>query len=332
MDRDAHDGVGASGVAGDLSVPAACVASLIASLNAGPPSADSPGPAAAPGHHTGAALLWMVGALLSFLAMALGGRELARDGVGTFQILFFRSIVGLVVIGVLLQFSGCAQLRTRRFGAHLWRNVAHFGGQFGWFVAIALIPLAEVFAIEFTIPVWTALLAVLFLGERLTGQRVLTLVLGIAGVALIVKPGAAIVDIGALAALGGAFGYAVAYVGTRVLAATEAPLSILFWMTLIQLPLGAVGAAWQWHDIAIGHAPWFIVVGLTAMSAHYCLTRALKLAEINVVLPLDFMRLPLVALLGYVLYGERIDVLAIAGAVLIVLANVANVRSSARAG
>lgn len=287
-------------------------------------------PAGAQRSATGVAMLWMVGALLSFLTMALGGRELSRAGVGTFQILFFRSIVGLVVIGTFLHWSGWAQLRTQRFSTHLWRNLAHFGGQFGWFFAIALIPLAEVFAIEFTIPVWTALLAVLFLGERLTAQRLLTLALGIAGVLLILRPGLSIVHIGALAALFGAIGFAISYVATRQLASTETPLAILFYMTLIQLPLGAVGAALQWREVPLAQAPWLIAVGLTAMSAHYCLTRALRLAEINVVLPLDFMRLPLVALLGYVLYGERIDAFAVAGTVLIVLANVANARASAR--
>ena len=76
--------------------------------------------------------------------------------------------------------------------------------------------------------------------------------------------------------------------------------------------------------------PWLLVVGVTALTAHYCLTRALRLAEMSVVLPIDFLRLPLVALLGYALYGETVGLLALAGALLIVAANVINLRAAQR--
>jgi drug/metabolite transporter (DMT)-like permease len=161
---------------------------------------------------------------------------------------------------------------------------------------------------------------------------VLALALGIVGVLLILRPGMAIVHPAALAALMGAMAYAVSYVTTKQLTSSESPLAILFFMTLMQLPLGAVGAALQWREVAPWHLPWVVVVGLAAMSAHYCLARALTLADVNVVLPLDFLRLPLVAVLGYVLYGERIDAFAVAGTVLILLANVANVRAAGRPG
>src|SRR6476646_5744856 len=101
------------------------------------------------------AALWMSGALVSFMAMAIAGRQLSAE-LTTFQILFFRSLVGFVVVVVLLQRAGWAQVRTRVFGTHLVRNLTHFGGQYGWFYGIALIPLTEVFAIEFTVPLWTA--------------------------------------------------------------------------------------------------------------------------------------------------------------------------------
>lgn len=276
------------------------------------------------------AAAWMLGALASFLGMAIGGRELAASGMGTFQILFFRSVVGLAVIGLLVWRTGPALLRTRRAGEHVWRNVAHFGGQFGWFFAIAAMPLAEVFAIEFTIPIWTALLAAAFLGERLTGVRWLALALGLAGVLLVLRPGASIVQPAALAALGGALAYAASHLLTKRLTTTEAPLAILFYMTVVQLPLGLAGAWPQWRPLTLAQAPWLVVVGLTALSAHYCLARALRLADVSVVLPIDFLRLPLVGLLGYLLYGEAVGAAAIAGAALILLANVINLRGGIR--
>lgn len=268
---------------------------------------------------------WMGGAVLSFLAMALSGRELSST-LGTFQILFFRSVVGLVVVGLLAWRAGPALLRTRRPGLHVARNLAHLGGQFGWFFAIGALPLASVFAIEFTVPLWTALLAAALLGERLTALRALSIALGLAGVLMILRPGAGLLQPAALAALGGALAYALSYLATKRLTPTEAPLTILFYMTALQLPLAAVGAAWQWQPPDWGQWPWIVLVGITALTAHYCIARALALAELAVVIPVDFLRLPLVALLGAWLYGEQVDVLAVAGMGVILAGNVLNLR------
>jgi drug/metabolite transporter (DMT)-like permease len=276
------------------------------------------------------AAAWMAGALLSFMAMALGGRELSAD-LSTFQILFFRSVVGLLIVGALLARRGAGAARTARPGLHVGRNLAHFVGQFGWFFAIASLPLAEVFAIEFTIPIWAALLSAVFLAERLTPPRLLALALGFGGVLLIVRPGSGLLHAGAVAALVGAIGYAVSYVCTKRLTATDSALAILFYMTLVQLPLGLAGALWQWQPASWAHLPWVVVVGVTALSAHYCLARALVLADLTLVLPMDFLRLPLAAALGFALYGETVDALAIAGSVLIVAANVSALRPAAPA-
>jgi drug/metabolite transporter (DMT)-like permease len=288
----------------------------------GAPSASRPAAAVTQ------AAAWMIGALVSFLAMAVAGRELAKLGLSTFQILFFRSVIGLLVIGALVLHTGPALLRTQRASEHVWRNLAHFGGQFGWFFALASMPLAEVFAIEFTIPIWTALLGALFLGERLTPARWLALALGLAGVLLVLRPGAAILQPAALAALGGAIAYATSYLFTKRLASTEAPLAILFYMTVVQLPLGLIGALPQWQTPGAASWPWLAVVGVTALTAHYCLTRALRLADMGLVLPIDFLRLPLVALIGWAFYGEAVGLLAVAGALLIVAGNVVNLRAS----
>lgn len=303
-----------------------------------PDSAAAPPDGRAPRSPVARAAAWMVGALFSFLAMALAGRELSAGGLGTFQILFFRSLVGLVVIGLLAwraavtDAAGTAPVwRTQRLGLHVLRNTAHFGGQFGWFFALGAIPLAEVFAIEFTVPIWTALLAAAFLGERLSRARLAALALGLAGVVTILRPGQGLVHPAALAALGGAMAYAVSHLQTKRLTTTESPLAVLFWMTLIQLPLGAVGAALQWQPLHATHAPALGVVGLSALAAHYCLTRALKLADVGLVLPMDYLRLPLVGLIGYLGYGERLDAWAVLGTLLILSGNALNLRAGSRA-
>ena len=169
------------------------------------------------------ATFWMTGALASFVAMAVGGRELAAARMSTFEILLFRSLVGLVIVSMLLMRSGWGQISVKRFGLHLVRNVSHFGGQFGWFYGIAMIPLAEVFAIEFTTPMWTAIIAALLLGERMTRSRLLAIGLGIAGMLIILRPGLEVIHPAALAVLGAAACFALTFVLPRKLAGPLRP-------------------------------------------------------------------------------------------------------------
>ncbi|MFC1665425.1 DMT family transporter, partial [Pseudomonadota bacterium] len=133
-------------------------------------------------------IMWMTGALLSFSTMAIAVRELV-DTMGTFEVLFFRSLVSLIIVFAIVPRYGISALRTRRFGLHVFRNLIHFIGQFAWVYAIAFLPLATVFAIEFTMPVWTAILAIVLLGERLNRGRVVMLILGFAGILIILRPG-----------------------------------------------------------------------------------------------------------------------------------------------
>lgn len=286
-------------------------------------------PQARPGQPVAVAAAWMVGALLSFMAMAVGGRELAGQ-LSTFQILFFRSLVGLVVVSLLLARAGWARAHTRRPGLHLVRNLAHFGGQFGWFYGLGFIPLAEVFAIEFTTPIWTALWAAALLRERVTGPRLAAIGLGVAGLLLILRPGAQGVHPAALAVLASAVCYALSHTLTRRLAQGDSPLAILFYMTVIQLPLGLVPslAVWRWPEAA--QWPWLAVVGLAALSAHYCMARALALADATVVVPMDFLRLPLIAVVGALFYGEALAAPVLAGAALMLLGNWVNLRAEGR--
>ena len=269
---------------------------------------------------------WMSGTLFSFAVMAVAARELSTD-FGTFQILAIRSFIGLLLISVLLGRSGWRQLSLHSLRIHLIRNLAHFCGQFGWFYAIAFIPLAAVFAIEFTVPLWTAVFAAMLLAERVTAARMLAIVLGVAGVAVILRPGLAVIHPAALAMLGGAVAYGLSHTLTKKLAGRDTSLCILFYMTLIQLPLGLLPASLDWVTPTTAHWPWLTVVGVTGLTAHYCMVRALSLADATVVIPMDFLRLPLIALVDYALYGERIDGFLAVGAALIVVGNLISVVS-----
>lgn len=262
------------------------------------------------------ALAWMCGAIVSFLLMAIAGRELSAE-VGPAQIVAFRNIICLAVLAAILAKLGWKHARSAKPGRHVVRNVIHFAAQFGWFYAIARIPIAAVFAIEFTSPIWTALLAALFLGERLTGVRITAIALGFAGVLIVLRPGLEIVDPASLAALAAAFGYACTYIYTKDLVATDRPLTILLWMNAVQLPLALAVSASSWVTPSQTLWPWVGVTGLVGLASHYCLSRALEHGDATLVTPIDFLRLPLAAVVAWLLYAERVSPWVFVGAAVI---------------
>ena len=272
--------------------------------------------------------LWMGGAVLSFLIMAIAVRELS-DTMNTFEILTLRSIVGLAITFAFVMRFGWHEIRTERLKLHLVRNVFHFGGQFGWFLGISLLPLATVFTLEFTIPVWAAMLAVIVLRERLHHARIIAIICGFGGVLIIMKPGAEVVDLASLIVVGAAFGYAVSYITTKPLVVTDSPLAILFYMNLMQLPFGLVPAIFTWVQPTTNDVLWIVLVGVTALTAHYCVTRAFQVADTLTVIPLDYLRMPLVAVIGYVFYQESFELTLFAGAIVIIAGNYYNIRYEA---
>ena len=275
------------------------------------------------------AALWMTGALLSFTGMAIAGRELSAE-LNTFQILFFRSVISLFIISCILQHSGWAQIRTTKFSDHMIRNISHFGGQFGWFYGLAFIPLSQVFAIEFTLPIWTLCFAALLLNEKITPPRLIAIALGFTGMLVILQPGFNTVEPAAFAVLAGAVCYAFAYIKTKQLAHIDTPLCILFYMTVIQLPIGLIPALIDWKLPSITMLPWVLLVGVTALSAHYCITRAMQQADASIVVPMDFLRLPLITVIGFLLYGESIEWAVLFGALIMLSGNYINVRAEQR--
>jgi drug/metabolite transporter (DMT)-like permease len=248
--------------------------------------------------------------------MAIAARQLLRH-MGTFEVVLFRTAVTLLIVMALALRVGTATLRTRRIGVHLWRNLFQLGGQTAWVYAIGMLPLAMVFAIEFTMPVWVALLAVLFLGERMNRGRVVMLALGFAGVLVILRPGFAIVQPASLVMLAGSLFFAVQMIGTKRLSSTDSPMAVLFWMSVTQTPVCLALALPGWVAPQPQDWPWIVAIGAGSFSAHYCLTRAMKLADATVVVPVDFFRLPLIAVVGAVFYAEPFDPAVILGAVLI---------------
>ena len=272
---------------------------------------------------------WMMGVLASFISMALGGRELSTE-LSTFEILFFRSLIGLAVIMALLSRSGWRQIQTEMLGLHVVRNCAHYAGQCGWFYGIGILSLAQVFALEFTTPIWIAILAPVLLKERLTGTRIAAIAIGFAGALIILRPGMVPIDTATVAVLMAAAGFAMSHTITKKLSATDTPLCILFYMTVVQLPLGLAPSLFDWVTPSLAHIPWLVIICVAGLTAHYCMIRAFLHADAIVVVPMDFLRLPLVAVIGLVVYGEALDVWVFVGASVIFAGTFLNILKDKR--
>jgi drug/metabolite transporter (DMT)-like permease len=281
-----------------------------------------------PNTHTGRAITWMLVALSCFSLLAVASRELTAV-MGTVQILFWRSLLGCIIVVVILARAGVLNrqgLQPQLAGWHALRNVTHFAGQCAWLMAIAALPLAEVFALEFTTPLWAALLAALFMGEALNRGRWISLLLGFAGVLLILRPGAAVINPASLVMLAGAFGFGITVIVTRKLTQllhghAHAFLLVLFYMTLMQGLMSLLLLSAEVRLPPAGSGLWLVTAAVTALAGHYSLTRALSIADASVVMPMDYLRLPLIMVVAWWLYGESVTVWLLLGAGLIIAGN-----------
>lgn len=234
------------------------------------------------------AAAWMAGWLTLMVVMAVAGREATRE-LSVFQVMLLRLVLGLVMLWPLIRAAGGIQaMKTLRLPEHVACNVVHYAAQYGWFVALMLIPLAQVVALEFTMPIWLAALAVAFLGERMNRWKVLAVALGLAGVAVIVRPAASGLNPGKLVALAAAVGFAVSVVLVKSLTRTDTAIQVSFWMLVVRA--------------------------------------SMQHADATVVVPMDFLRVPLTAAVGWAVYAERVDLFTALGVALILGGNLLNLR------
>ena len=274
------------------------------------------------------AVLWMLLGAVSFVCMAVAGREASKE-VSTLEIMLVRSVLLMIfVTGVaLVSKRGIGQLDTRRIGLHFVRSLAHFAGQFLWFFSLALIPLAQVFALEFTMPIWIAILAPIFLGERMTLGRFVAALLGFIGVLIVSRPDMNAISIGTAAMLVSAVGFALSHITMKRMITTETPLALVFYLGVFLAPL-SLGAYLVLGGFQVPSPMTFgllVAITLAGFSAHYCLAKAYALADTMVAAPLDFVRLPLMAVVAAALYGEPVEIWVLIGGVLILTGNLTNV-------
>jgi drug/metabolite transporter (DMT)-like permease len=268
----------------------------------------------------------MAGWLALMLIVAVAGREGMRE-LNVFQLMEMRSILGFFMLYPLIRINGgFSVVKTARAHVHIGRNLIHYGAQLGWFFALTLIPIGQVVAIEFTMPIWTAILAATFLGERITVWKIAAIALGVIGVVVIVRPAAGEVNPGQLIALAAAVGFGISIAVVKSLTRTEQTLAILFWMLMVQSAAGFFPAlyVWTWPPTYVWG--WVVVIAFCGTFSHYCMARAMLYADATVVIPMDFLRVPLTAAAGWLIYSERLDLFTVLGAALILTGNLLNLK------
>jgi drug/metabolite transporter (DMT)-like permease len=277
------------------------------------------------------AALWMAGTLAMISLLAVAGREAMRT-LPTMDMIFYRSWLALPIVVLIAVGTGhsFAVFTTQRLGLHAWRNAAHFAGQFTWFWAITQLSLAELFALEFTTPLWVALLAPMILREHMTLPRLAAVGLGFLGALIVIRPVGMTISMGTASAMACAVAYAFSYIAIKQLTRTERALTILFWLSLFQglyatvLTFGSL--SWPMPETW----GWLVVVSLSGLGAHYCIARAFALADATIVTPMDYLRVPLIAVVGWLAYAEALDPDVLIGGAVIATANIINLLAERR--
>jgi drug/metabolite transporter (DMT)-like permease len=279
-----------------------------------------------------AVVLWMGGALLSFSATAIAVRALTAS-LSVFEMLAIRNAAGIAILTALAFADPDLRpaLKPRRLAMHLARNGVHFVGTYAWTLGVTLLPLATVFALEFTSPLWVALLAIVFLHEKLTASRRVAIALGFVGVLVILRPGWAALQLASFVVLGSALAFALTAILTKKLTQTESTFAILFWMNIIQLGPNLVGSGPAfWLKIEAAQIPPLAALCVGGLLSHFCLTNAYRHGDATTVVSLDFLRIPLIAVAGWQLYGEALDPLVFLGSAAIIVGILWNLRAEAR--
>lgn len=234
-----------------------------------------------------------------------------------FEVVFFRNLFGLAVLMPVLFRAGLEPLRTTRLGLHSIRGALHVCSMWCFFYGLSVTPLAKVAALNFTAPLFASVAAVMFLREKLGFNRGIALIAGFVGALIILQPGAAILNAGALMILLSSMIWGVVLIMIKRLTVTESSLTITLYMMLYLTPLSLIGALFVWEWPTLTQIGWLITVGCCGTVGHLCVAQSLKDADATAVMPFDFGRLIWAGLIGFLFFAEIPGISTLIGAVVI---------------
>lgn len=261
----------------------------------------------------------MVVSAACFSAMTASIRPASAD-IHPLQVLFFRNVIGLILMMPWILKSGIGAMRTKQLPLHILYASLVYLSMSTWYYAINKVTLVDAVALSFTIPFFTTGMAAMFLGERVRWRRWLAIVTGFAGALLILRPGFAIIDPNMGLILLNILGWAAAVIMIKVLNRTDSANAIVGFMFILLTPVSFPAALDNWRDPTWASAPWILLLGLAGWAGHVCATRAVSLAPTSLVMPIEFIRLPLLGLIGFFAFGEVPDHWTLIGSAVIVAA------------
>ncbi|HZH43047.1 MAG TPA: DMT family transporter [Lysobacter sp.] len=262
----------------------------------------------------------MLGSTLFFALMAVAIR-LASQTLHTFEIAFFRNFFGVVAALPLLLRHGPELLRTTQLPRYVIRCVVGIASMFCGFWAIGHLPLAQAVSLSYSTPLFVTIAAVWWLGEQVRARRWAAVMIGFVGVLVIVRPGMEGFSAGTLVAIAAAVLSAIVSIQIKQLSRTEPADRIVLWTTLLWVPLSLGPALFVWEWPRGVTWLWVAAAGLLGTSGHMLWTRAIKLGDVSALTPISFMQLPVVALCGFLLFGEKVDGWTALGAAIILGSN-----------
>lgn len=262
------------------------------------------------------------GALLMAAAAACyailhGSVRYISSEIHPFEITFFRNLFGFIVLLPWFVIHGLRPLRTRRIGLHLLRASSNVVAMLMFFMALSMTPLAQVQALGFTAPLFTTVLAIFILGERVRLRRWTALIAGFIGALIIVRPGLQPIDTGSVLTIVSAAIWGFTLITIKVLSRTDSAVTITAYMVILMSPLSLLPALyyWTWPDPAMW--VWLVVCGVSGTVAQLLMAQSFRVAEATVVLPFDFTKIVWGALIGYLAFGEVVDIWTWIGAAVI---------------
>jgi drug/metabolite transporter (DMT)-like permease len=229
------------------------------------------------------------------------------EGIHPFEAAFFRNLAGMIVFIPFLMKHGLRVFRTQRIGMHLGRAGMNTVSMLAWFTALSLMPVADATALSLIGPVFVALLAIMFLGERVGPRRWFGIGLAIAGGLIIIRPGFAEVSLGTGLILFAAVIVSGSKLMAKVLSGTESAATIVALLTFIMVPTTLVPALFVWQTPTLEQLGFLVMIGVFGTIGHLLFVQAYKMADISMVEPAIFTRMIWAALIGLVLFSEFPD-------------------------
>ena len=250
--------------------------------------------------------LWMLASTIFFTAMTAMIRYLSGS-IDPLEIVFFRNLFGLAVLLPWVMRHGMVSLNTRRLPLYSLRALVGLIAMSCWFTAISRMNLGDAVALSFTAPMFATVGAILLLGEIVRVRRWVAVLIGFAGAMVILRPGFAEIPPAAYLVLLSSMMMGLSVCLVKLLARTEQVIAIVFTMVLMLAPVSWIPALFVWQTPDPIQFAWLLAIGACGTLGHICITRAFSMAEATAVLPYDFLRLPLMAVLAWLVFDQVLD-------------------------